>query len=141
MNYVIDTNIVTGIIKNDEKVKRKMQELSFCGKEVFINGISYYETKRGLLAVNATGKLAIFDQICKILRILFLGNKRIFDRASQIYADLKQRGELIKDADILIAAMALTTNLILVSDDTDFQRIGGLTLENWLESNNEGQSL
>ncbi|MFH1322420.1 MAG: type II toxin-antitoxin system VapC family toxin [Methanobacteriota archaeon] len=133
MNYTIDTNIITALMKNDEGVKRKLQEMVFYGKEVFINGISYYEIKRGLLAANATKQLNIFDEICKKLGILLLDNQGIFDIASEIYADLKQRGELITDADILIAAIALTQNLILVSDNTKhFQRIRDITLENWL---------
>ena len=133
MNYTIDTNIITALMKNDEGVKRKLQEMVFYGKEVFINGISYYEIKRGLLAANATTQLNIFDKICKKLGILLLDNRGIFDIASEIYADLKQRGELITDADILIAAIALTQNLILVSDNTKhFQRIRDITLENWL---------
>ncbi|MFQ6062272.1 MAG: hypothetical protein ACE5J9_03745 [Methanosarcinales archaeon] len=120
MNYTIDTNIITAIIKNNEKIKRKLQETAFYSKEVFINGISYYEIKRGLLTVNATKQLNIFDEICKKFRILWLDNQEIFDRASEIYADLKQRGELI------------TQNLILVTDDNDFLRIRGITVENWL---------
>lgn len=120
-------------MKDNEKIKNRLQVITIQGKEVFINGISYYEVKRGLLAANATTKLSIFDEICKKFGIILLDNKAIFDKASEIYADLKQRGELIGDADILIAAMTLTQNLVLVSDNTDhFQRINGITLENWL---------
>jgi len=45
---------------------------------------------------------------------------------------LKQRGELLKDADILIASTVIHKNFILVSADTDFNRIKGLKIENWL---------
>jgi len=120
-------------MKDNEAVKNKLQLITLQGKEVFINGISYYEVKRGLLAANATAKLTTFSKICEEFGIILLDNQAIFDKASEIYADLKQRGELIGDADILIAAMALTQNLVLVSDNTDhFQRIRGITLENWL---------
>jgi len=133
MNYTIDTNIITALMKDNEAVKNKLQLITLQGKEVFINGISYYEVKRGLLAANATAKLTTFSKICEEFGIILLDNQAIFDKASEIYADLKQRGELIGDADILIAAMALTQNLVLVSDNTDhFQRIRGITLENWL---------
>ena len=131
MNYALDTNIITGLMKNDEKIKRKLQKILFIGNEVFINGISYYEIKRGLLAINAIKQLNTFNEICKRFRNLLLDNLEIFDKASEIYADLKQRGELIKDADILIASISLTQKLILVSNDTDFQRIKGITVENW----------
>lgn len=133
MNYTLDTNIITALMKNIRKIKRKIQEAIFYGKEVTINGISYYEIKRGLLAANATKQLDIFNELCKKFKILLLDNKIFFDKASEIYADLRRRGELIPDADILIVAMAITQNLILVTDDTDFQRIKGIILENWLQ--------
>lgn len=120
-------------MKNNEKVKRKLQEVAFWGKEVFMNGISYYEIKRGLLDINAKKKLIIFDEICKRFKILLLDNLEIFDRASNIHVDLKQRGKTIGDADILIASISLIQNLILVSADNDFREIKGITVENWLK--------
>lgn len=102
------------------------------GKEIFINGMSYYEIKRGFLAANATTQLRKFELLCKEFGLVFLDTQNIFDRAAEIYADLKQRGKLIGDADILIASIVNFRNFILVSDDTDFNRINGLKIENWL---------
>ena len=62
-----------------------------------------------------------------------MDNLEILERASEIYADLKRRGAPIQDADILIAATAITQNLILVSADSDMLRIQDITVENWLE--------
>jgi len=133
MNYVLDTNIISALMKNDGKLKRKLQVVTLRGSEIFINGISYYEIKRGLLAANATKKLKIFDEICKKLKLILLDSKHIFNKASEIYASLKRGGELIPDADILIAAMVLVQDFVLVSDNTaHFQRIKELALENWL---------
>ena len=135
MNYILDTNIITAYMRDDEKIRMKLKEIVIYGKKVFISGMSYYEIKRGLLAKKATKQLNIFNELCRKIRILFLDNQEIFDRASEIYADLKQRGELISDADILIAATALARDLILVSDDSDFLRIKDVTVENWLKMN------
>lgn len=135
MNYILDTNIITAYMRDDEKIRMKLKEIVIYGKKVFISGMSYYEIKRGLLAKKATKQLNIFNELCRKIRILFLDNQEIFDRASEIYADLKQRGELISDADILIAVTALARDLILVSDDSDFLRIKDVTVENWLKMN------
>jgi tRNA(fMet)-specific endonuclease VapC len=43
MSYVLDTNIITALLKGNEKIKEKIQRLELEGKEVHINGISYYE--------------------------------------------------------------------------------------------------
>jgi tRNA(fMet)-specific endonuclease VapC len=128
MNYILDTNIITAFNKDNAEIKRRLQEVVLYGGGIFISGIIYYETKRGLLDANATKQLEIFDGFCRKFEILFLDSREVFDRASEIYVDLKQRGELIKDADILIAAMALTENLTLVSDDSDFLGIEGIIL-------------
>lgn len=119
-------------MRNNETVRRNLVNISLYEKEVYISAISYYEIKRGLLAKDAIRKLDIFEKICKEIRILFLDNQNVFDKASEIYADLKQKGELIEDADVMIAATALTQNLVLVSNDSDFLRVKGVIVDNWL---------
>jgi len=54
------------------------------------------------------------------------------------------RGHRLEDADILIAATAMTRGLILVSNDADLVRVQGLNLENWVkaeENSAEGKSV
>ena len=136
MDYIIDTNIISALMKNDSEVKIRLQNAFLNGSEVFISGLSYYEIRRGLLAINATKKLHIFNEICRRFRILLLDDIRVFDKASEIYADLKQKGKLIKDADILIASMTLVYEITLVSDDSDFLRIDNLSVENWIKRDN-----
>jgi len=58
------------------------------------------------------------------------------DAAAAVYAtiraDLEQKGTPIGSNDTLIAAIALTHNLIVVTHNTrEFSRIPGLTLEDW----------
>jgi len=50
----------------------------------------------------------------------------------KIKAELKQKGNLIMDADILIASTAIANDLVLVTNNTDhFKRIPMLKLDNW----------
>ncbi|NLI55831.1 type II toxin-antitoxin system VapC family toxin [bacterium] len=132
MRYLLDTNIITEILKENEKVIKKAQTVRIEGKEILINAISYYEVKRGLLSTNATKQLEKFEQLCKIFGLTLLDTQNIFDIASLIYKDLKQKGKIIEDADILIASISLNGNFILISADNDFNRIKNLRVENWL---------
>jgi tRNA(fMet)-specific endonuclease VapC len=51
----------------------------------------------------------------------------------RIKARLKQQGNIILDADIMIASIALSHELILVTNNSNhFQRIPHLKLENWI---------
>jgi tRNA(fMet)-specific endonuclease VapC len=113
-------------------VALKITEIRRQGEFIGISGITYYEVQRGLLRSNANRKLAWFQQFCQDYPVLFLDDMRIFQKASEIHADLTNRGKIIQDADILIAATAIIHNLVLVSHDFDLTRVKDLQLENWL---------
>lgn len=56
------------------------------------------------------------------------------NRAAEIYADLKKKGQPIGHTDCLIARIALVNGLQVVTNNTDhFERIDGLELINWLK--------
>jgi tRNA(fMet)-specific endonuclease VapC len=132
VSYLLDTNIVSAIVNKNERLAEKLLEVDVRGEEVFISCITYYEVKRGLLAVNATRKLSIFNEFCLGVTVLFLDDLEIIERACEIHADLKGRGRPIQDADILIAATAITRGLVLVSNDSDMLMVPGVPVENWL---------
>lgn len=132
MTYILDTNIIIAIMRGNQSVVGKLREAISRGDGILINCISYYEIKRGYLAIKAVEQLKKFESFCKDFGICFIDDQSILDYAAEIYANLKIRAELIGDADILIASMAKESGSILVSGDTDFERIEGITRENWL---------
>ena len=134
MLYLLDTNIISARINKDERVIAKWDETTLSGIPRFMSGVSYYEIKRGLLAVNATRKLRDFEAIRQTIEMLFLDTQEVFDKAVEIHVSLKRKGKPIPDADILIAATAQTQNLILVSADSHFQWVDDLIVENWLNT-------
>ena len=132
MTYILDTNIITAVLKDNERVKEKLMELALKGEEILINAISYYEIKRGFLKIKAATQLKRFDRLCSEYGLVMLNNRNIFEIASKIYADLSSLGKPIGDADILIASIALYNNSTLVTHDSDFDRVEKLTKEDWL---------
>lgn len=134
MSYLLDTNIVAGVIRKNQNILDKLEELQSQQRELFISCITYYEVKRGLLYANATRQLSDFNSFCLNVTVLFLDDLATIERASEIHANLRRRGRPIQDADILIAATAIVNSLTLVSNDADMSRISGIGLENWLTS-------
>jgi len=57
------------------------------------------------------------------------------DRAARRYAEIRDeletRGEVIGPYDLLIAAIALNHGLTVVTNNREFSRIDGLTVEDW----------
>ncbi len=129
MSYLLDTNIVTAHLKNNLKIKKKLETQE---QEIFISCLTYYEIKRGLLAINALNKLSTFQEFCRKYKVLLLDNLQIIEKAAEIHADLKRKGTPIQDADVLIAATAIVKGLILVSNDSDMLRVVGVTVEDWI---------
>ncbi|MFH7025247.1 MAG: type II toxin-antitoxin system VapC family toxin [Heteroscytonema crispum UTEX LB 1556] len=134
MAYLLDTNIVSYILKKNATVDKKLREVRRQGQEVFISCITYYEVKRGLLAVNATRQLAEFERFCQKFKVLLIDDIEIIERACEIHVNLTRRGTPIQEQDILIAATAITRGLIIVSNDSDLLRVQGITLDNWLQT-------
>lgn len=132
MNYLLDSNIVSYILKKVTTVNNKLQQATLRGDDLFISCITYYEVKRGLLSINATRQLAELQQFCSDYGILFLDNIAIIEKACEIYVDLRRRGLMIQEQDILIAATAIVRGLILVSNDSDLLNVSGIQLENWV---------
>ncbi|MBN3894257.1 MAG: type II toxin-antitoxin system VapC family toxin [Nostoc sp. NOS(2021)] len=132
MTYLLDTNIVSYILRRNATVANKLRDANRSGQEVFISCITYYEVKRGLLYANATRQLAEFNQFYRKYEVLFLDDIEIIERACEIHVDLQCRGFTIQEQDILIAATAIARGLILVSNDSDLLRVQGINLENWV---------
>jgi len=132
MSYLLDTNIVTAIIKENEKALAQLMTARRFRTRVCISCITYYETKRGLLHLGAIRQLSRFEDLCSIVEILLIDDLEIIETASRIHADLRRRGRPIQDADILIAATAMIHSLTLVSNDADLQNVEFLSLDNWL---------
>ena len=98
-----------------------------------INIISYYEILRGLKDLGNEEKLRKFEEFVQENEFISIGKDTVI-KAAEIYAYLKKQGNLIEDADILMASIAIVENLVLVTNNIKhFERIESLATENWME--------
>ena len=130
---LIDTDILSALLRQDPIATNRAKSYVAAHRKLTISVITHYEILRGLRAKTAAAQIARFQRALTANTILPLTDEAI-DRAASIYAHLYRQGTLIGDADILIAATALTHGLILVTNNVrHFQRVPGLSLDNWLE--------
>ncbi|MEM9216034.1 MAG: type II toxin-antitoxin system VapC family toxin [Cyanobacteria bacterium P01_F01_bin.150] len=130
---LLDTDILSNIMRQNPAVMPKAQGYLAIHQSFTFSLMTRYEILRGLKAKQARRQLAAFEQLCQVSNILPLTDEVVI-KASDIYAALKQRGELIGDADILIASTALTNGLSVATNNFNhFQRIPDLQIENWLD--------
>ena len=130
--FVLDSNIVSFYIRQNEQVILKTRLTLLDGHEVIISPIAYYEVKRGLLAIKAEKRLREFDALCTVLGIGLLDNS-IMDYAADIYCELKNKKQTVEDADILTAAFCKEHDFTLVTHNTKhFEIISGLRYCDWI---------
>ena len=130
----MDTNIITAFLKKDLRVVKTVSEYLEFFDRLTINIISYYEILRGLKDLGDEKKLRRFEEFIQDNELVYIRKKTI-EKAAEIYAYLKKDGNLIEDADILMASIAIVEDLVLITNNiSHFRRINGLMTENWLDN-------
>ena len=130
--YMLDTNICIYVLKNHSaKLKHKFK----VSRDLCISAVTYAELCFGIENgdVSLRGKRREqFDAFTRLLLTLPLDDDagRHYGR---IRAHLKSKGSTIGNNDLFIAAHALSSGAVLVSNnEREFKRVPGLVVENWL---------
>ncbi len=133
MRYLLDTNICIYLIKrcSSEVLERFRQHSP---QDVAISTITLFELQYG--TEKSQYRQRSEDALAKFLLPLNLIN---MDRSSAIEAaiiraQLEKKGMPIGPYDLLIAGLARSRGMTLVTSNTqEFERVVGLHLENWVE--------
>ena len=136
--YALDANTISYLLRAEGNVSVNFQkEILEANNPYVMPYIVVYEVKRWLHD-KPTKQMQIFSHkfdtfFSAVEEDAEMGSD-VWNAASQIYIDLKHRGQLIGDADILIAAYYIVNDCTLVTrNERDFKRISGLQFVNWFE--------
>lgn len=133
MTYLLDTNIcIYGMKGLHQSVTDKL--LSVHPDEITVSSVTISELEYGAAKSNWSDRT-------RMKFIEFLSSFHVLDytaKDARIYGpireELERRGTPIGAYDLMIAAQAISNNLILVTHNTkEFSRIQGLRLEDWVE--------
>jgi len=128
---LLDTDILSELFKKNPEVSARASEYISIHGCLNISHITKYEILKGLKAKKAEKQIALFNRFCAINNVLSITDDVIV-KAADIYASLREKGIIISDADILVAAIAISNNLVLVTNNTNhFSKIASLQLNNW----------
>lgn len=128
---LIDTDILSYYFKGEQNVVKNFEQYLETFKIIEITIITYYEILSGLQAKNAFSQLGLFEEFTKDNIVIHLTENSCKISAG-LYSNLKQKGELIDDIDLLIAGIAIENEMTIVTNnERHFRRIPGLQIENW----------
>ncbi len=131
---LIDTDILSEFLRGTPKVVENAEKYLLTYDAINFSIITYYEILNGLLYKDARKQLEKFTEFADLNRVLPLTISAT-KQAAEIYASLRKTGQPIGHTDCLIAGIALTNGLQLVTNNTDhFRRVKGLEIINWLQT-------
>lgn len=131
ISYTLDTDIVIEFLRGNEKVIKKIRSLPH-ETSICITSLTVYELYKGVYLIGERQREQEVEEFIRHVKVFQL-EEHIEKRAGKIYADLRKNGEIISDADILIAAIVLCNDSVLVTNNINhFKRIKNLKIENWL---------
>lgn len=132
MKYLLDTNTCVYLLNGNPDLKAKV-------KEIGVYSLAVTNTILAELYFGAYNSKKVeankqrIEQFKKHLAILSDSEESAM-MFGKIKAELKAKGKIIEDFDILIAAIAIVHNRILVTDNVShFERINALHIENWMK--------
>ncbi len=134
MNYLLDTNAVIALLKNQPAgMRSRLRRVMSRGASVGVSSVVLYELWYG---VARSGRR---PENAERLRIFLSGNINVipFDEADAVAAGdlraaLEAAGAPIGPYDMLIAAQALKINATLVTANvSEFSRVPGLVWQDW----------
>ena len=128
---LLDTDIISLFFRNHLQVVENCNLYLQEYEQLSFSLISYYEIFSGLKHRDAQKQLEKFLAFSKLNQILPL-TKESVKISAEIYADLRKKGTPVDDIDLLIAGVAITNNLVLIThNQKHFARITTLELEDW----------
>ncbi len=125
--YLLDTGIVIALFANERSVVEQIED----AEEIFIPSIVigelyYGARKSGRVREN----VARIDLFAEANVVLLCDNET--SRWYGVIKDLlRQKGSMIPENDVWIAALALRQGLILVTRDSNFDAVTNLKTERW----------
>ena len=137
--YLLDTNIIRERLRKrpHPEIQRRIEKVPL-GQRI-LSVVTYRELRNGV------GLRDDFEQFWRTIEIrcLVLGEALSFElryalRAGNLSAQLRRIGRGISENDLLLAAHALSRNLILVTRNVcHFGRVPRHRIENWFETKKE----
>jgi tRNA(fMet)-specific endonuclease VapC len=129
--YLLDTNVLSDLVRNPQG--RVMTQIAEVGDQAICTSIIVAAELRFGAAKRASERLTL--QLERILAAIeILPFEPPADAAyAQLRAKLEAAGTPIGGNDLLIAAHALVSGCVVVTDnEREFGRVSGLGVENWL---------
>ena len=125
--YLLDTGIVIALFANEQTVVEQIED----AEEIFIPSIVigelYYGARKSGRVRENVARIELFAEA----NVVLLCDNETSRWYGVIKDLLRQKGSLIPENDVWIAALALRQGLVLVTRDSNFEAVTNLKTVSW----------
>ena len=132
--FIFDTDIYTNVMRKmpSEKLLNRLKKVP--RRDQFTTTITIGEVYYGIMkASNKTRLIKLFENVLLPRAIILPFDFSAAKKYGEIRSFLEKQGTPLAHADLQIASIALSMNMILITGNLKhFQRVPNITVENWL---------
>ena len=129
IKYCLESNFIIDLLNGKDNAIQVYEEIKGASLTVTaIASVALFEILRG--KEKNPDKIRRFEELRQKMAVLAFGEREA-EEASQIEKAIHEKGQTISPLDLLIGATAKTNDAILISNDSDYQRIEGLRLRTY----------
>ncbi|MCL6259772.1 PIN domain-containing protein [Aquiflexum sp. TKW24L] len=128
---ILDTDTLINFFDDDENTSRNLSSYLSLHSALTITELTLFEFFQELEYQQAQKQMEKFETFINKCQILNISRNSV-RLSAKIYVDLRRKGITIGEIDLLIAEIAIHSDLQLITNNTaHFSQIQGLSLHNW----------
>ena len=139
MKYLLDTDSCVYLLNGNESLKKRVKEIGVYSLVVTNSVLAelYFGAYNSKKVEENLKRIELFKKNLTVLS----DSEESAKEFGKIKANLKSKGKIIEDFDILIASISIVHHCILITNNTEhFSRIDNLQTQNWLDKNSSGKA-
>ena len=139
MKYLLDTDSCIYLLNGNEALKKRVEKIGVYSLAVSNSVLAelYFGAYNSKKVEENLKRIELFKKNLTVLS----DSEESAKEFGKIKANLKSKGKIIEDFDILIASISIANHCILITNNTEhFSRIDNLQTQNWLDKNSSGKA-
>ena len=139
MKYLLDTDSCVYLLNGNESLKKRVKEIGVYSLVVTNSVLAelYFGAYNSKKVEENLKRIELFKKNLTVLS----DSEESAKEFGKVKANLKSKGKIIEDFDILIASISIANRCILITNNTEhFSRIDNLQMQNWLDKNSFGKA-
>jgi predicted nucleic acid-binding protein len=126
----LDTDVLIAFLRGDPAARVALQSAREEEGPLRTTILNRYELLKGAASSKRTENVGVVRDMLSEVEVLAFDDDSC-DAAAKLYGELRGRGNMVNEFDLLVAAVVMRNDETLVTRDAHFSRVDGLQVRAW----------